>query len=181
MYVSPTAEVVGLYSTKANETGFARFVSKYVDAVDPANFDAETLATLRRLGRNPVAMTEEERCEVAEEIEYHLASATYVEVVVRNADASFNAADFTQPDPAVDEGRYMAAWNETYLTDDGESVVSGYPSNEVPAGSTLRVVFVIHFWNPALPLASSYGSLECPPMTPLPERLWRLVPYETVD
>jgi hypothetical protein len=95
-------------------------------------------------------------------------------------DEGFDAGNFMQPNPER-PGSSQVAWNETYLSEDGEAVLSGYPDHIVPALDRFRVVFVIHCWDNKLPLLSSYGSLQCPPIEPLPDRLWRLVPYETVD
>ena len=75
------------------------------------------------------------------------------------------------------QNTWQVAWNEKFLTADGETVIGEYPCKS-PDLQQFRVVFSIHFWNPDLPLRSSYGELALPPIQPLPERLWRLTPYE---
>ena len=105
----------------------------------------------------------------------------YVEVLVENADVQFDAGAFVQPVPGVPSGLWQVAWNETYLTEDGTSVLSGYPHHIVPKQSRFRIVFIVHSYRPGFPLESSYGKLKLPEAEPMPERLWRLAPYETVD
>jgi len=175
----PRIEVLGLYSPSANRSEYERFVKAYVDGLDPANFDEESRAVFRRLGREHelVPFDETAHREVQREITYHLSNAVYVEALVVDRDEKFNADDFRQPDPKLLEWSQVA-WNPTYLTEDGETVLSGYPHWKVPSAPRFRVVFVIHFWKPHLPLVSSYGELRCPAIKPLPERLWRLAPYE---
>ncbi|HEY4370354.1 MAG TPA: hypothetical protein VGN52_00300 [Burkholderiales bacterium] len=101
--------------------------------------------------------------------------------MVSNADGRFDPGDFIQPDPDMPPGQEQVAWNETYLAEDGESVIAGYPLPDIPKQDRYRVVFVIHCWKPQLALESSYGTLACPAIQALPDRLWRLVPYEPVD
>lgn len=100
-----------------------------------------------------------------------------IEVLVTDPDAAFNISGFVQPDPLRSENDWQVAWNEKFLTADGETVIGEYPC-KLPDALQYRVVFAIHSWNPDLPLGSSYGDLVLPAMEPLPERLWRLTPYE---
>ena len=61
-----------------------------------------------------------------------LGDAIYVEAVVHDADDRFSADDFVQPDPALPEGQWQVAWMPTYLSPDGETVLSGYPDSVAP-------------------------------------------------
>jgi hypothetical protein len=56
-----------------------------------------------------------------------------------------------------------------------------YHFNERPAESVYRVAFFIHAWRHQLGLNSTYGPLTLVPQSPIPERLWRLAPFELVD
>ncbi len=179
----PEAEVLGIYSPRKNAERFEQFVRAHVDSCDPAHYSSETIAMFERLGRGAdlSPLSKPERGDIEDSIRNSLGNAAYVEVRIRNPDSVFDPGDFRQPDPNLREGLSQVAWNETYLSEDGEAVVAGYPLPPVPEGSTLRVVFVIHYWKPELPLMSSYGELTCPPMQPLPDRLWRLVTYQMPD
>jgi hypothetical protein len=179
----PRISVLGVYSPKASGERYEQFVRDHVAERDPSNRAEETIAIMKRLGRevNLEPLSDDEKREIEDDLHYHLGEAAYVEVLVRDPDDQFNAGDFVQPDPTQAESFWQAAWNETYLTEDGEAVIAGYPYPEVPDAQVLRVVFVIHFWIPDLPLLSSYGELSCPVIAPLPERLWKLVPYQLPD
>ncbi len=183
MSANPTAKVLGLYSPKANAECYAEFVRKNIADQDPENWSEESIAMFKQFGREAqlAPLTEEDKLRIEDDLDYNLGNAAFVEVLIRNVDDQFDAGHFAQRDPSKPEGMSQVAWNETYLSEDGESLIAGYPLPKVPAGPVLRVVFVIHFWNPELPLCSSYGELVCPAMTPLPERIWRLAPYETLD
>lgn len=179
----PEVEVLGIYSPRGNVDRFEHFVRAHVDGSDPAHYSPETIAMFQRLGRGAdlSPLTEPERDDIEDRVRDILESAVYVEVFIRNLDSRFDPGDFKQPDPNLPEGQWQVAWNETYLSEDGEAVIAGYPLPPIPEQRTIRVVFVIHDWKPELPLASSYGELKCPPMQTLPDRLWRLVPYEMPD
>ena len=115
---------------------------------------------------------------VERELHDLMAEAVVVEALVSHADANFDIGAFVQPDPSQREGRWQVAWNEKFLTVDGETLHEKQTWGEAPDIEQFRIVFVIHFWKPNLPLHSSYGELALPPIQPLPERLWRLAPYE---
>lgn len=70
--------------------------------------------------------------------------AVILEVLVANPDARFNPHDFTQIDPSNPEGHAEMAWNETFLTADGETVIETDYKQRLPAAKQYRVVFVIH-------------------------------------
>jgi hypothetical protein len=77
------------------------------------------------------------------------------------------------------EGSDQAAYDEHYLSDDGESVISNVSA---PEGSPWqRVAFYFHFFDENKPLLTAYGPVHCPPPAPMPERLHKLMPYEPVD
>ena len=73
---------------------------------------------------------------------------------------------------------WQVAWNEKFLTPDGEKLLELDRKRRLPDAKQYRVVFVIHSWKSGLPLRSSYGELALPSIQPLPERLWQLTPYE---
>lgn len=177
---SPRIEVIGLYSFIANQSDYSRFIQEQVAFRDPANLDEREKALFGGLGRGDSLrpFTDEDRLKVEKEYHDLMAEAVVVEALVSHADASFNVDAFVQQDPSQPEGRWQVAWNEKFLTVDGETLHDKQTLGEAPDEEQFRVVFVIHFWRPHLPLHSSYGELALPPIQPLPERLWRLAPYE---
>jgi hypothetical protein len=163
----PSVEVLGLYSLAADHARYIRFLQEKLASEDSTNLDDE---------ERP--LTEEERAELEAALRLNMGDAVMIEAVVSHADASFDVGAFAQPDPALPESNWQVAWNERFLTADGDALLNERPWEQPPNDERLRLVFVIHFWKPDLPLQSSYGQLALPPIQPLPERLWRLAPYE---
>jgi hypothetical protein len=176
-------KVLGLYSPKACEADYRSFVDHYIAECDPANFDQETKNIFKRFGRDAelIPFDDADRANLREEFEAELGSAAYLEVLVSYPDERFDMIRFVQQDPSAAPGFGQVAWNETYLSEDGSELISGYPSREIPKLSKFRVVFVIHSWQEGQTLYSPYGELAYPEMEPLPERIWRFAPYERVD
>src|SRR5262245_58074668 len=94
----PQIEILGLYSPSANRPAYERFVETYVHGRDPSNFDENSRAILRRLGREHelVPFDDVARREVENDITNHLSNAVYIEALVLNADERFDAGDFQQ-------------------------------------------------------------------------------------
>ena len=109
-----------------------------------------------------------------------LESVVLVEAKVLNPDERFDPGDFCQAREDLPQDQWQVAYDERYLTPDGNDLA--VPRYETPKESgDLRIAFYLHFWDPALPLQSSYGEIACPAPQPMPLRLERLVPYEPVD
>jgi hypothetical protein len=108
-----------------------------------------------------------------------LGSVVLVELLIRNRDARYDARDFTQAFDDRPRGNWPAAYMETYLTLDGESIIeTKWPT---PPPGDLRVAFYLQNWDPVKPLRTSYGAVRCPAATQLPERLAQLMPFEPFD
>ena len=175
---SPSLKVIGLYSLSMDREAYSRFIKDQIADKDPANFSEDVKEKLRRLGRDPQPYTAEDRQQDEEELRSHMDEAAVIEVMVTNPDAHFDVGKFIQPDPTKSENFWQVAWNEKFLTPDGETLIELDRTRKLPAASQYRIVFVIHFWKPNQPLRSSYGELALPSIQPLPDRLWRLTPYE---
>ena len=175
---TPSLKVIGLYSLSMDREAYSRFIKNQIAANDPASFSEDVKETLRRLGRDPQPYTAEDRQQDEEELRFHMDEAAVLEVMVTHPDAHFDVGKFVQPDPAHSENFWQVAWNEKFLTPDGENLIELDRTQKLPTASQYRVVFVIHFWKPNQPLRSSYGELALPAQQPLPDRLWRLAPYE---
>lgn len=94
------------------------------------------------------------------------------EIAIRNRDDSFSGSDFGQ------SGSQQCAYMERYLNLDGTSVVA--KDFDVPPTSSLRLTFFLHFFDPELPLRTSYGDYPMPELTEMPSRLKALVDYDPV-
>lgn len=176
---SPLLTVIGIYSLSADWTAYSRFLRQEIDSRDATSFPDDLKEFLRRYGRGDEIrpLTVEDRQEWEQYLRSYMDDVAMIEVLVTDSDAAFNISGFVQPDPLRSENDWQVAWNEKFLTADGETVIGEYPC-KLPDALQYRVVFAIHSWNPDLPLGSSYGDLVLPAMEPLPERLWRLTPYE---
>ena len=176
----PTLEIIGVYSLTADADACRRFIIAEVNKQASAVSTEEQKAALRRMGREDLLKpyTVEEKDEMAGELYDHLADATMLEVLVGNPISNFDVWAFVQPNPAQPETLWQVAWNEKFLTVDGEALMEVGPRAKAPDAPEFRVAFIIHGWRPDLP-PLRYGERELSPpaIQPLPERLWRLAPY----
>jgi hypothetical protein len=154
----PTIRVLGVYALPVTDD----LVHEQTEIL----YGSRTSAEERREG--------ERRCREL------LESVVLVEVVIRSRDARFKADDFVQPRRGVREENWPVAYDEAYLSLDGETRL-GSRSFESRLPKDFRVAFFIHDWDPALPLLSSYGEIKCPPVQPMSERLRKLVPFDPFD
>ncbi|MCP3369220.1 hypothetical protein [Bradyrhizobium cajani] len=176
---SPPLKVIGIYSLSADWTAYSRFLRQEIDDRDASKFPDELKGFLRQHGRGDEIrpLTAEDRQEWERYLRSYMDDVAIIEMLVTDPDAAFNISEFVQPDPLRPENKWEVAWNAKFLTADGETVIGEY-SCKLPDMLQYRVVFAIHSWKPELPLRSSYGELALPEMESLPERLWRLTPYE---
>jgi hypothetical protein len=176
----PSVSILGAYSFSADKGAYARFIREMIEANDPPNFSEDLKAFLRKVGRGDEIqpLTDEARQEWEDDLRHHMDDAALFEVQVTNPDAKFRIDDFVQADPSRPKEQWQVAWEEKFLTTDGETLIHTDRGRKLPEAGQYRVAFVIHFWKSGLPLNSSYGELHAPPVQPLPERLWRLAPYD---
>jgi hypothetical protein len=118
-------------------------------------------------------LTPEELVGAEGAVREEISGAVLLEVLVSNRDSQFDVGDFEQTSSG------QAPYDEHFLSEDGLKVVSdGF---DVPDGDTLRAAFFLHFFDPELPLKTSYGNVDVPAVQPMSARLSALVPYEPVD
>ncbi|QIP02779.1 hypothetical protein [Bradyrhizobium symbiodeficiens] len=177
---APSLTILGVYSYSADKVAYARFIRELIDSFDPPSFSEEVKDILRHGGRGDeiVPLTPEEKQDWEDELHSHMDDAAVLEVLLENPDAGFNPHDFAQIDPTNPKDHSEMAWNEMFLTADGETEIETDYRQRLPAANKYRVVFVIHRWETDLPLRSSYGELQAPAVQPLSERPWRLVSYD---
>jgi hypothetical protein len=102
-----------------------------------------------------------------------------VEVVVRDSQG-FDPAQFVQPDPAQPEHNWQVAYDERALSASGDTpITESFELADRPEllEGTVRLVFFMHYLDPALPLRTPFGEVELPAPTERPERL-AAVQYE---
>ncbi|HEY0469453.1 MAG TPA: hypothetical protein VGC79_34930, partial [Polyangiaceae bacterium] len=144
----PSLEVIGFYSFSSDAAAYIRFIQNEIVSRDPANFSEDDKALFRRLGRGDSLhpFTDEDRKESEEQLRFHMDQAAVFEVTVTNSDASFDIGKFVQPNPSQSENFWQVAWNEKFLTPDGDTLIKLERAQKLPDASRYRVVFVIHFW-----------------------------------
>lgn len=110
---------------------------------------------------------------VRQEIE----SAVLIELLVPPPNSAFDIGKITQD--ARTDGNNQVAWDEHFLTDNGESTISASWPHHPELWS--RVAFFLHYYRENDPLLTSFGPVVCPLPKPMPERLAKLVPYDPPD
>ena len=103
-----------------------------------------------------------------------------IEMMFEQAPENVDVGQITQEVTGISKDSWQAPWDEWYLDDSGENVVS--ERFTVPEGrSTTRLVFYFHYLNLAKPLLTEFGPLILPKPTILPDRLKRIITYEPPD
>ncbi len=121
-----------------------------------------------------------ERREAEIDCRNQLASVVLIEALIKNRNDKFDVGDFAQGDENEPADSWQVAWAEAFLTLNGESLIVERWSDPPETGD-LRIAFFIHEWDPNKPLFTSYGSVICPRPEKMPDRLKKLVPYDSVD
>ncbi|WP_279688085.1 hypothetical protein [Bradyrhizobium sp. SSUT77] len=119
----PSLSILGIYSFSADKAAYARFIRGLIDSHDPPSFSEEVKTILRGRGDEIVPLTDVERQEWEGNLRLYMDSAAVLEVLVTNPDSRFNIGDFAQVDPRTPRDHEEMAWNETFLTADGETVI----------------------------------------------------------
>lgn len=118
----PSFSILGVYSFSTDKVAYARFIRESINSNDPPNFSEEVKTILRKAGRGDeiVPLTAEERQEWEDNLRHYMDDAAVLEVLVANPDARFNPRDLVQVDPSNPGNHAEMAWDETFLTADGE-------------------------------------------------------------
>ncbi len=99
-----------------------------------------------------------------------------IEAVVEAPPCEVDVGRFGQSDPGRPPDNWQVAYDERYLSPDGQTVL-GY---DPPAESPTRLAFFLHYCDLNRPLLTPDGPLPLPEPSPLPDRL-REIEYEPVD
>ena len=112
--------------------------------------------------------------EYAEEIARGLESAALFEAAVVGNSEEFDGRCFYCPE---NDGY---GWSPTFLTEDGSRLLTDDPE-ETTYESNFRVLFFINDWGDDFTLEGPHGPLKIPVFKRVPERVWKLAAYETLD
>ena len=163
--------VTGAYLPRLDQSRLAQFITDEVTAFSKGILNLRARGFAQSMTDATIAI----RClEIPEELDYDLQRAALFEVEVRGNTQKFLSTSF------VEERTHHVSWEPVYLSLDGTRIVSEWV-DAPPELSDFRVAFYLHEWPPDGKLIGPTGHLPIPPFAPVPERLWTLAPYSTVD
>lgn len=100
-----------------------------------------------------------------------------IELVVADAKSDFDVGKITQAVDGRPRDNWQVPWDEHFLNEKGEALFNSSAPSEVPASSTFRLVFFLHYLNINKPLITPYGPVPLPKPSNKPSRL-SFVVYE---
>lgn len=104
-----------------------------------------------------------------------------LEIMVNTPPSEFDVSDFTQDVPGQPRENWQAAYDEYYLSEQGDVIIGDFlhaPRNDTGVS---RLAFFMYFLNFDTPLITPFGKLKLPDPTPVPSRLSRIIDFEEVD
>jgi hypothetical protein len=147
---APEIQTLGVYRIEITDELFQDTLEIMVGTLEPGEeYEPEDLERIRDL----------------------LANLVLIEALVLHQDGRFDAGDFNQ------KGSDLVAYDEVYLDPAGETVEVETPF-EPPEGDRLRIAFFLHGFAEGVPLETSYGDVELPAVTDIPDRLRKIVAYD---
>ena len=96
------------------------------------------------------------------------------EVFVEQSNGVFDFYQFSE------QRTTSVAWEPVLLAENGETTLETKDTYTTEL-STFRAAFYIHDWPEDGTLLGPRGPLSLPEFTPVPERLWKLAPFDLVD
>ena len=99
-----------------------------------------------------------------------------VEVVVRDS-PGFDPGAFVQPDPARPEENWQTAYDERALNESGDApITESFELSRRPdlLEGDVRLVFFMHYLDPARPLMTPFGAIDLPDPRDRPQRLSKI-------
>lgn len=117
---------------------------------------------------------QERAAELPAELEDAMSSAALFEILVYDHAGEFDPYEISEKETT------SVAWAPAYLSEDGGASIADDVS-ELASVTKFRVVFYVHDWPEKGELIGPTGSLGSPKFQPVPERLWKLAPYELLD
>lgn len=96
-----------------------------------------------------------------------------IEVLVKDS-PGFDPSDFVQPDPGQPEDNWQVAYDERVLNEAGDTALTEpFELARRPdlLRGDVRLVFFMHYLNPAQPLRTPFGDVQLPDVSDRPQRL----------
>lgn len=163
--------VLNAYRPNLDRVGMTRFIEQDIANWRRAVPELQAKGFLLDLTPEEVDL----RCEeMREDLGVDLEQAALFELSVVGNSLPLQPSDIGNPVTG------LLGWEPAFLSVDGEQVVhEGYQAP--PTLSDFRLAIWIHEWAESPVLSSPWGDLVIPAFQLVPERLWRLAPYSTVD
>jgi len=112
-----------------------------------------------------------------ERTQEHFEKLVLIEALAENVNGKIRMEEVGQQ---YINGRYpdhfQCSYDEALLSADGELLIDRRMGCVFGTGP-LRFAFYLHFYDLERPLSWSHGTVACPPVQPVSERLRRLIPY----
>ncbi|MFQ5412761.1 MAG: hypothetical protein ACE5EC_10715 [Phycisphaerae bacterium] len=145
--------------------------------VHPLDYSDELLdaAITRQFGLIALDTDPEKRERAEFRAREDLRSIVLVEMFIADRDRSLYIGDFGQSPTGILGPGDPVADQEAILSPDGTQRIADY-LDQVQS-KDVRLAFYLHGYRPDLPILTGYGQVEAPPMTAMPVRLRRVVPY----
>lgn len=163
--------VIGAYLPRLSPERLASWIQD-----DVADF-VKGIRELQSLGLAQ-SWSDDELQERAAELPVELADAmnsvALFEVLVDDHTGEFDPYEISEKETT------SVAWEPAYLSEDGNASIADDVS-ELANVTKFRVAFYVHGWPERGELIGPTGPLGSHKFQPVPERLWKLAPYELLD
>jgi len=162
--------LLGSYLPKLSADGIQSFIDRDIEEF------IKTIRELREKGVTrhwPEDVLQERAVELRAELREDLNHVALFEVEVTGNDNSLDILNFQEPETTC------CAWAHAYLTLDGDATLQ--EPHEAPPSGNFRLAFYIQDWKDHSTLVGPLGPIEINNFQVVPERLWRLAPYELLD
>lgn len=125
-------------------------------------------------------MSKEQASRARKECKSQLNSVALIETQIKRPDDHFSVNDFTQAQPGLPRDSWQAPYLVRFLNAEGLTLLE-CEDEATPRRDHFRCAFYLHCFQDGKPLITSYGERYCPQMSPMPDRLKQLVPFDPVD
>ena len=119
------------------------------------------------------------RREAERAVREELSSVVLVEVSIKGCTDHLDVGHFGQSDRATLGPNDQVAYDEVFLSEDGREII-GHEFSEIESRN-VRLAFFLHYFDAGKPILTSFGPVNPPKPSPMPQRLANLIKYEPVD
>lgn len=163
--------VIGAHLPRLTPNRMSKWIADAVDGFREVMTESVQSGVFKSWTLEQIALRAEE---LPDEYVSALRGVALFEIRVEQCEGVFDFMQFSE------QLTTSVAWEPVLLTVDGEATIETKAT--VPAElSAFRAAFFIHDWPENGTLLGPTGPLLVPEFTPVPERLWKLAPYELLD